>query len=446
MIKKPHPELVRSIEKRCGEIVPRLEVRDSSVQIQPRSRGPKPVVTLKQEDLISMKPLTTRNHLNQVIGATCRGKDGDRILDGLQYEKIIRLSADIIEKLGLRGIVSKQLVQEVITDWVFDHDPGFSEGVFAHLVETLEREIKAVEVDLPLSGVNGDVELLFCGVRFGPQSLLLKTWLEGSQKFKAENDLQRQGIDRKCDEIRKAHGESFWASYSVTADSAEGERIARASIAEATDLFRAFCAEGYHPLRYVGLVAGRRSRDASFACKAVGPKVSICEAVLEGQQQLWIDEDAINFKMMIGLGKAAQMYSKEIRTDMEEVVLTALRELGKVSGLSDLSDKLVYGCTALEQVFLKDQTEPILASMPNRVAMLMEDELADRKKLIKTVKACYSFRSRRVHHGVEVEVSDEICDFFKLLWLFVVKLVRLPDSFKTKQELLTHLDDRLLAG
>lgn len=446
MIKDPHPAFLESMASRCRDINPRFEPRNSHVSATTGSRGPEPVLTINLEDIVYIKLERTINHLDQTIAIARNAPDGTWRIEGDEFIKVSKIASSFIDKLKLGGVVGQIFLEEIISEWIFDHRGHSPEGFGTHVMQEVRRAIKLIDVEVPLSGVRGNISFSLNGVRFAPQSGLLNKWFELRMKAVHEGEPGQLAAKHMDAELRSNYGDSYWASCSVQAEELEGKRVAYEEIATVVDLVRAFCVDGYHPLRYVGLVPRRKLLEGNFSCCAIDDSIQLSDAALDGQEFIWIDEHALKIMMRLGLGKAEAIYVKEDKTEMDIVVLNALRQLGKVSGLPTLSDKLVYGCTALEQVFLKDQNEPILASMPQRCAMVMEDSVADRKRLIAIIKSGYDFRSKRVHHGKDIEVNQDIFDFFQLLWRFKSKLVFLPDQFKTKSEMLSSLDDRLLTG
>jgi hypothetical protein len=108
-------------------------------------------------------------------------------------------------------------------------------------------------------------------------------------------------------------------------------------------------------------------------------------------------------------------------------------------------EKVVYILSALESIFLKNQSEPIQQNLGERMAIFSATELAERKAILRNVRAVYELRSRYLHHGHSSTEIEEIGAFLLNVWVFFVKLVCIRKDFKTKDEFLVCIDDEKLS-
>jgi hypothetical protein len=81
------------------------------------------------------------------------------------------------------------------------------------------------------------------------------------------------------------------------------------------------------------------------------------------------------------------------------------------------------------------------------MAFLTADTLEVRKKIVANVDEFYRIRSKMIHHGREAGPADiKVIDgFFFNVWWTLRRLLASLDQYKTKEELLSALEDEKLS-
>lgn len=109
-----------------------------------------------------------------------------------------------------------------------------------------------------------------------------------------------------------------------------------------------------------------------------------------------------------------------------------------------LTERTVYVFAALESLLLRDNSEPILASVPDRMAYISADDKAARRAIVGRFKEAYKHRSSIVHHGrahLDESVKKTLQEFLVDVWIFYRALFRQHDQFATRDDFFRAIDD-----
>ncbi len=124
---------------------------------------------------------------------------------------------------------------------------------------------------------------------------------------------------------------------------------------------------------------------------------------------------------------------------------SALLLYARQAQASELSDKLLFALSALESIFLRDSSEPIQKNLGERIAFLIGETIEQRKAIVKNVTQIYKIRSAFVHHGATPEHQEVLDEFLITAWSTFAKLLELRDRYRTKEVLLSELEDRKMS-
>ena len=94
---------------------------------------------------------------------------------------------------------------------------------------------------------------------------------------------------------------------------------------------------------------------------------------------------------------------------------------------------------------MKDASEPITGNLAERIAFLIGQGLEERKQIVHDTRKTYAMRSKFIHHGQKIEDVEVFERFLHNAWTAISSLVSLRDQVKTRQELITILEDRKLS-
>jgi hypothetical protein len=143
----------------------------------------------------------------------------------------------------------------------------------------------------------------------------------------------------------------------------------------------------------------------------------------------------------VGLDTLSALYLKTKPNEFEQVVLNMASLYARAAFTKNPLEKLVYCLSAIESTLLKTGSEPIQQNIGERMAMFTRSKMEERKEVVRNLKAVYSLRSRYLHHGHSGAELEELEEFYMNTWILFVQLLSNVDRFKTKEELLTFVDD-----
>jgi hypothetical protein len=120
--------------------------------------------------------------------------------------------------------------------------------------------------------------------------------------------------------------------------------------------------------------------------------------------------------------------------DFAESVLNSLLVYSKASLRIEPGDRLVTAFAGLEMLLLRDENEAIAQNVGERMAFCSTKIPAERKKIAECVRAVYRLRSRVVHHGLAVEDSEIVEEFYMAAARFYFTVLENMRSFGTKDQ------------
>ena len=147
-----------------------------------------------------------------------------------------------------------------------------------------------------------------------------------------------------------------------------------------------------------------------------------------------------------GFNAAGSLVIDEELNQFQKSVRSALLAYSKGITLSDPNDQLVYTCSALESLLLKDQGEPIQQSVGEHMAFLLVDGPAERQKVARNVRDTYHLRSQYIHHRIALTDQKELETFILNAHFTLVAALRAIGSFATKSDFLDRIDHIKFGG
>ncbi|WP_454647458.1 hypothetical protein [Bradyrhizobium liaoningense] len=122
---------------------------------------------------------------------------------------------------------------------------------------------------------------------------------------------------------------------------------------------------------------------------------------------------------------AGQLIGDDGNSEFAERVRSSILTYSKGMTFPDISDRLVYSFSALEGLFLKDGSEPILQNVAERVAFAIAKDPDERIDIVKTFRTVYAARSQYVHHRQNKSLPDGSLDkFFVAAWCGLATALR----------------------
>jgi len=136
-----------------------------------------------------------------------------------------------------------------------------------------------------------------------------------------------------------------------------------------------------------------------------------------------------------------EIFLNKYKNEFNKKVYEALKIYSKHTLKNNPFDKLLYILTALESILLRNNTEPILQNLADRIAFSIEKSSNGRQDIARTIRKVYSIRSNYIHHGVQtIEEREEIDKLLDITWRMFIFLAQNINHFKTKEDFIKALE------
>jgi len=438
-----HEKYVDSVVARLKGI--EVKIRKPEAKAQTRYDGPPPVATFDVDTMTNVRGFEITALDRRAMIEVPDGEQSLRI-DGEGFVTLQKVASEMITKCDLADVVSQDFIEDLLFDYrISALKSNEWNSPINYVAAHVGEAIKECSFSFPLSGSRGNRAFSFCGVDFQPDCRLFRAFISRFRDPEILREDERLAKQRIAEEWSDRFGQCMWASVNITAEPRYAKVLAIQHVTDATHLLRAICVAGYHPTRHVGFVPGAPFFYEHLSLASIGETEAYFPDPASRSEILWFGEDLLKCLSDLGLKHIDNLYRKEVKNEMEELCLRCLITLGSVAGMSDVSDKVVYGCTALDMLYSRDQ-EPILATMPKRLAIELGLDLAERKSIVAVVKAVYALRSGRVHGGRAAELNSQTLDFFRFLFYLATRLPFIAGNHPTQAAYIGSLEDRMLGG
>lgn len=135
------------------------------------------------------------------------------------------------------------------------------------------------------------------------------------------------------------------------------------------------------------------------------------------------------------------------KTELESLVLSAIKGFSKAIATHDLHERIVQVFTVLESLLLLDNSVPIIDSVCKYLPKLVSKEIDQRKDIVECVKKLYAVRSSMVHHARRREFKIEDLIMVQICArALIFQMMSQAKNKKTKREVLQEIDDIINAA
>jgi hypothetical protein len=438
-----HPEAHR----RFNELAVELRNNIRAFADEPAERGGSdlyPVVNLTEEDIIGSIKV-----VNRIVDGTGREtgrvwtSSGRRVgWQGSEFKKLRELARRLERTDPLQGKISIDFLIDEIFEWLKDSFEGQTRDAFADRIAVRTGvAIKPYEIWIPLFQTYSDGEFAIGTVRFRKLSkAVMEAYFERTAAAIGDPD-----ITLKHKRIRSRMQGSLAACVEVTAERQQASAIALSEVQNATSFLRF--------LDPANLTVDLVSHCVPLGMEKIDTvtELLVSDGVIAQFAQRTISVSPIGWNVdevrsvAPGLLESLQSLAADnSSTDLKRVVYDALILYSRGCLRPEVSDRLVFVLAALESVFLRDSNEPIQKNLGQRMAFMAGKSKDERKAVFKSVQHIYQLRSRFIHHGSSIEDAELVDVFLLYAWTTFSNLVHIVDRYKSKDELIEAIDDRLM--
>lgn len=376
------------------------------------------------------------NHNGNIV--TIKGED---------YQKMKKIAQAIQRTPDFRDSVSLDVLVDLTFEWMRGrYAKTLTTSLCEHLIAKCEKLLDVIEIWIPIAHTRMQSDLRLGNVTFRTITrAMLERYHNGLRERLAEPDLR---VDARFDDEHREMLGFVAATMTLTAEPKRAYEIAMKEAGESIAMLRCLSPRNALPF-YVSYSAplGERSPE-SFRYFLVRDDRIVYHAAgvdMDSLSEWNIGDSDVALMRTYGLDRVSELLSSKSRTPFEREVFTALSLYSRSSLHKNLGDKLAYILTPLEGVLMLDQQQPI-QDLIERLAILVDRDLEERKEAMKTIKAVYDRKLAFVygeHSNKDVELLGK---FMLLAWAFFVSLIGFAGEYRTKSDFLRAIDNRKLSG
>ena len=396
--------------------------------------------------------LDDEGEINAVILFTHKGHSLGLSFEN--YKKFVKLIDGLEKSKLLSGIASKIFLNNVLLDWIQKTYLHQNEKVFVDfLSEECTGAVKDFEVWMPICQTY--VETSFTIGDLTIQSVtkqMFDDW-EGEiiDNLAKNPNSDLAGAKSLIKRKRMTLQGLAAATINLRAEREKAAEIAFSKAEVAVSLLRIFSPANFHPnlTSYCDLLGRENIQSYDYLIMEKSNSFSFVSGVASKEFQDWrIDSNYANDIKTKGLDRLSSILNSSRKTDFENDVLDALFLYSKSCLKSDISDKLVYILVPLETLLLKDENEPIMQNIAERLALLIGNTIEERRKIFSNVKAVYSIRSKFIHHGKKPgqEETEILREFMFNAWRFFILIIDNSQRFPNKLKAIEAVDNMKFSG
>lgn len=403
--------------------------------------------TITDADIVGDLHLGWQNRDGKPMGIAVAEVGGSRTgLIGPDYAKLEALAVAMAKVQPFRSAASIQFLRTQIFEWIKKRHRGQSSaGCVDYVVRVLESEAAEHRMLFPVSDLHVQSTLSLGSVTVStfPESMF--------EKFESTH------LDSPSAAARAELSQSWrkdFQGFAVAETCVFGEPIRAREIAIdrvelAVGVLR-FFAPGHRDSGVTSRVArwghAPQRTERVFFTDASGQFLSMSSAVVDRSRAMVVDDGLRGILLEAGLSEVRDILVRDTHTDLEQALLTGMLTFGRAVLTSDNRERIIWYCAGLESILLRDNSEPILHNLSERLAMFTYDTVDERAAALKDVRKSYSLRSRFVHHGIEIEEGEVVARFARHGLRFFSRLAKNVSRFSSKYNLIDHIERMKLSG
>jgi hypothetical protein len=369
-------------------------------------------------------------------------------LSGDRYVEFVKFVETIHRHKAVGPRISKRTLENLTFDWMAERYKGNSSLTVAeYLEDAASHLLEEVEVWLPISDLSMESELQLGKVILKVMTAeRIEQWYSNLKSSANEGD--RQSLEMWLDRRRKLQG-FMAATMMLNAEPLRCLEIISEETERSLAMLRFFAPANFVP----GVISycvplGKENLETHW-CLFVGTDGIRREfdGISDPSYRPWqiSDADIESFRDS-GLEMLNMLLLNNKRSDYQARLYDSLLFYGRNSLARDATDKLLHIVTSLEAFLLRSENEPIGDNIARRIAFAVESQAAPRRRVVEIVKGAYSLRSKFVHHAQRVADVDKLQDFLLVAWKFFMVLIMDNTKYRTRDEFLNELDNRMYAG
>ena len=437
-----HPEAIKNFNKQAEGLVDLIKSQQQKPRKTDSQKGYFTSHTISKKDVIGEININLTNTFGDDLGYLFQVEQRDYGITGSEYEELKKCAERIQKDKTFNTTSSINFVIENLKRWIRNRYENKEEKDFISFFKSnLDSSIKKYQVwvPIPFTSIENDFSIgnvkictisksiIDLWIRIDANKIDMDT-LPKMEKYKAKIQQEYQGYAA--------------AVYECEAEPIRAQEIAIDYISDALSMLRLFSSSNFSTRLVSGMYEygkGLIETKNIFLFDSANLGFSQTMELLDYGMRWTIPSYIISNPAMSGFNEILLIKDKN---EFQKKVYEALKIYSKHTLRRNPFDKLLYILIALESILLRNETEPVQQNLAERIAFAIAKTTDERKNIVKAIKNIYSIRSKFVHHGDQrIEEREELDKFLNIAWRMFVLLTQNINSFKTKDEFITALED-----
>ncbi len=439
-----HPAAAEAIDKDATALVAAVEVGTMEQQESSSFKSRRiPKHTITDEDLIG-EPLMTWSDLSGRTAGRYFVRDGQLVaLREQGYRQLRRLVEKVLRAKPFSAGFSETFLEvEIFKWWRATLRGETSAPLSTQLLNVAGDAFALHRIMVPLAHLEIERPFKLGHVLVTPFDAQLFDTFESEAvvKFPEHADVMRQEAQKMRDEF----GHLTAIQVDIAGEVEFAQERARVLAFDMADIVRFMSPPAVSwNITYACFPTGYEHEPSSTVIQLRDDKLALISSGLLGAPSFrWKLSFAELDKLMTKLQfrNCAVFFEKRSLTGYEKRVKTAISAYAQAVAAIDLRNRLIYAMSAAEHLLLRDENEPIQASVGERMAFLIAKEPDTRRAVVANFKKAYGLRSRHVHHLANIDDEDVLTVFFANMWTMLLTAMQNLPRFQEQAQFLDAID------
>jgi len=438
-----HPQAATSLQAKAASLQNRLAPRAGDRTDGPRFPTPHVASTLTDDDIQSLDTVTATD----AAGAeTARYFEHAGELFGFAgdaHAEFLQLCSAMQKTSALRGSVSLETCQDLVMEWFRKRLAGSDTPLTTFLEERRDELVDDITIVIPVHELLIQSPLIVGRVDLRPvDSAQIDEWVGSMNSTGISPDVVVEVTTRK---LRKPFQGRAASWFSTRAERVHAFQLAQLETRRALSALRLFSPAAFLPGVRCNCVPWGEEHvlRESYMVLSGGEFFGPNERLVAPESTYWrLPDTALRDFLPGGLTDLSNLLRQDEHTPLEEAVLRGLMVYSRATLTSDPTDKLIHIFVALESLLLKNENEPPVGAVSERMAFIAGRSVEERLEVAALVKWAYSMRSKYVHHAVPLADIERLREFMLRAWDVLMALVRSRQHYSSVAEMHTALERR----
>lgn len=437
-----HEEAIKNANKKAEELVYLVEKFTVTSPPSKRFKTDIPTSIISENDIVGKVEISTKDRFGKTLTRQFSHGETKYRLNEENYQKVNLLAELLTKQKEYRNTLSHHFIEKTIFDWIEQKfTKQFSdENLFLdYLNLQQDKHIEEMTIYFPIAHLVVEEPFLFCGVEITNISA------DDVDKILQSRDTH-DGWNQQVNAFRS----KFQGRASIKMSSnCEKSFVNNTGIEKAhqiTSLLGIYSGAVIVPhLKCVSNMKGTESTMCyTYVTDSASNGMHITEQLRDPQALLdWVlTRKEIRKYKQVSMDTISELYIRDNLSSFESDVLNMSLLYSKAAFTKDPIEKLIYILTALESILIRNENEPIMQNLADRMALVVGNSSTERKEIFRNTKKVYGFRSASIHHGKSQQETDAIEIFFFHSWTMFNILVGNSSKFKTRGDFMDEIDDQ----